>query len=287
MGGRFLSWGKAFRAWSWPLRLRMSGTIPLLPFPHIPWWQGQGQLYLYILCTLWYPAVYTILWCNFSLSSRKSLNIRRKFGRSSLPIHPAEIGTDAGISKPTAYKQNLTQLQQITEVPSVVSSHIPGTSVRSWYLKLLRKCVNFFFGHFPFALQICEDLICKLFICHPPDLLRSVTGNWNHQFCCQTFPSKRWYIFLLHSKLPCRICNGTVVAGQKCRRRCICSTHISEVVVFLKKTVAVILSVTTVHHKVILGPRRSAWFTVFVSVVVTCSVCCELPHICKWNQWLV
>lgn len=75
----------------------------------------------------------------FLLSSRRSLNIRPKFGRSSLPVHPAEIGTDAGISKPTTYKQNLTQLQQITEVPSVVSSHIPGTSVRRRYLKFLRK----------------------------------------------------------------------------------------------------------------------------------------------------
>ena len=67
----------------------------------------------------------------------------------------------------------------------------------------------------------------------------------------------------------------------------ICSTHISEVVVFLKKTVTVILSVPTLHHKVILEPRRSASFTAFVSAFVACSVCCELPHICKWNQRLV
>ena len=46
-------------------------------------------------------------------------------GRSSLLVN------DGGINKPTAYKQNLTELQQMIEVPSVVSSHISGTSVRS------------------------------------------------------------------------------------------------------------------------------------------------------------
>ena len=63
-------------------------------------------------------------------------------------------------------------------------------------LEVLEKVSELFFGggrggYFPFALQICEGLISKLFICNPPDLPRSVTGNWYHQFCCQTFPSKR------------------------------------------------------------------------------------------------
>ena len=50
----FFPGGKVFRAWSWWLRLRMSGTIPLPPSLHIPWWQGQGQFYFYIMFTLWH-----------------------------------------------------------------------------------------------------------------------------------------------------------------------------------------------------------------------------------------
>jgi len=108
----------------------MSGTIPLPPSPIFLDGRDRDS-FTFTFCLLFDTLSLHYFVVQFLLWSRKSLNIRRKVGRSSLPVHPAEIGTDAGISKPTAYKQNLTQLQQITEVPSVVPSHIPGTSVRS------------------------------------------------------------------------------------------------------------------------------------------------------------
>jgi hypothetical protein len=127
----------------------------------------------------------------FLLSPRKSLNIRREVGRASLPVYPAEKGTDAGISNPTAYKQNLIHLQQIAEVPSVVSSHILGNLRKKLIFEVLEKESELLFEYLAFALQICEGLMCKLFICDPLALLRPVTGDWYCQFCCQTFPSKR------------------------------------------------------------------------------------------------
>lgn len=229
---------------------------------------------------------------HFLLSSRKAVHVRRKFGRSSLPVHPAEFGTGAGISKPTAYKQNLTHLKQITKVPSVVSSHIPGPSVRSWYWKFLRKWVNFFLGGGggdTFRLLFKYVRVWSLnFLFAIPQTYRGrsqAIGTTNSvaklfpqsvdTFSCCSHSCHVVFVGVLW--MPVRTVDTAVI----------CSTHISEVVVFLKKTVTVILSVPTLHHKVILEPRRSASFTAFVSAFVACSVCCELPHICKWNQRLV
>jgi hypothetical protein len=53
--------------------------------------------------------------------------------------------------------------------------------------------------------------------------------------------------------LSCRVCKGTVVVGQKCRYSK-CSTHLSEVAVFWKKTGPFILSVPKLYHNAILEP---------------------------------